>query len=36
MPESRALLLNGTFIDASGDYEQKPGRSQQIFETGWA
>jgi hypothetical protein len=35
IPENSAVLLNGTFIDTAGDYEQKPGRSKQIFDSGW-
>lgn len=36
-PENRCVLLNGTFIDPStGEvYEQKPTRSQQLYESGW-
>jgi len=34
--ESMSVLLNGTFVNkASEAYEQKPKRSQQIFDTGW-
>ena len=34
--ESPSVLLNGTFVNDDGEvYEQKPGRSKQIFETGW-
>jgi hypothetical protein len=36
VPESMAVLLNGTFVNGAGDaYEQKPDRSKQLFETGW-
>jgi|SRR5712691_438637 len=36
VPESTSVLLNGTFVNAAGEvYEQKPGRSKQIFDTGW-
>ncbi len=36
VPESNAVLLNGTFVNDAGEvYEQKPGRSKQIFDTGW-
>ena len=36
LPESVAVLLNGTFVDKAGEaYEQKPNRSRQIFDTGW-
>jgi hypothetical protein len=35
-PGSPTVLLNGTFVsDAGAVYEQKPGRSRQIFDTGW-
>jgi hypothetical protein len=35
-PESPTILLNGTFVnDAGAVHEQKPGRSKQIFDTGW-
>jgi hypothetical protein len=31
-----SILLNGTFVNDDGQvYEQKPGRSQQLFESGW-
>lgn len=34
--EGSSILLNGTFVDHDGnDYEQKPDRSQQLFESGW-
>jgi hypothetical protein len=36
IPESRSVLLNGTFVNDAGEvYEQKPGRSKQIFDCGW-
>lgn len=37
IPESRCVLLNGTFIDPSSGkvYEQKPTRSQQLHASGW-
>ena len=36
LPDKPAVLLNGTFINAHGDaYEQKPGRSKQIADSGW-
>ncbi|UUZ65473.1 hypothetical protein LP417_13760 [Polaromonas sp. P1-6] len=36
VPESMSVLLNGTFVNDAGEpYEQKPGRSKQIFDTGW-
>jgi hypothetical protein len=36
LPENSAVLLNGTFIDAEGEaYERKPGRSKQLFDSGW-
>lgn len=36
IPESLSVLLNGSFVDEAGaTYEQKPGRSKQIFDTGW-
>jgi hypothetical protein len=36
VPESASVLLNGTFVNEAGEeYEQKPGRSKQIFESGW-
>jgi hypothetical protein len=35
-PEISAVLLNGTFVDLRGtEYEQKPGRSKELHETGW-
>jgi len=35
-PDVPSVLLNGTFVNDAGDvYEQKPGRSKQIFDTGW-
>lgn len=34
--EPPSILLNGTFVNDDGQaYEQKPGRSQQLFESGW-
>ena len=37
MPHEAAILLNGTFVDDAGrEYEQKPGRSAGLYETGWA
>ncbi|WP_155631634.1 hypothetical protein [Burkholderia stagnalis] len=34
--ENSSILFNGTFVSDDGsDYEQKPSRSQQIFESGW-
>ena len=31
-----SILLNGTFVNDAGQaYEQKPHRSQQLFESGW-
>ena len=36
IPESLSVLLNGSFVDEAGAaYEQKPNRSEQIFDTGW-
>jgi hypothetical protein len=36
IPESGVVLLNGTFVNDTGEeYEQKPGRPKQIFESGW-
>ena len=36
LPEVPSILFNGTFVNELGDaYEQKPGRSIQLFETGW-
>jgi hypothetical protein len=35
-PANPTVLLNGTFVsDGGAVYEQKPGRSKQIFDTGW-
>lgn len=36
-PENGYVLLNGTFIDPNTEeiYEQKPARSQQLYESGW-
>jgi len=34
--EQASVLLNGTFVSEDGtDFEQKPGRSQQLLESGW-
>lgn len=34
--EPPSILLNGTFVNDAGEaYEQKPHRSQQLFESGW-
>lgn len=31
-----AVLLNGSFVNGAGEaYEQKPGRSKQLFDIGW-
>jgi hypothetical protein len=36
VPDEPAVLLNGTFVNNAGqEYEQKPGRSQEIFDSGW-
>jgi hypothetical protein len=36
MPEQIAVLLNGSFVNESGVYyEQKPGRSAELFACGW-
>jgi hypothetical protein len=36
IPENAAILLNGTFVNEAGEeYEQKPGRSKELFESGW-
>jgi hypothetical protein len=36
VPDSASILLNGTFVNAAGEaFEQKPGRSKQIFDSGW-
>lgn len=36
VPGSASVLLNGTFVDDAGKaYENKPGRSKQIFDCGW-
>lgn len=36
VPEHSAVLLNGSFINPMGEYyEQKPGRSSELFERGW-
>lgn len=35
-PQTSSILLNGTFVRDDGEaYEQKPDRSQQLFESGW-
>jgi hypothetical protein len=35
-PTNPVVLLNGTFVNAVGEvHEQKPGRSKQLFNTGW-
>ncbi len=35
-PEQPAVLLNGSFMNEEGlYYEQKPGRSAELFERGW-
>jgi hypothetical protein len=35
-PSEPSVLLNGTFVnDGGGVYEQKPGRSTHLFDTGW-
>lgn len=35
-PEQQAILLNGSFMNEEGMYfEQKPGRSAELFEIGW-
>jgi hypothetical protein len=35
-PESPSIVLNGTFVSDDGIvYEQKPGRSKELFESGW-
>jgi hypothetical protein len=34
--ERASVLLNGTFLSDEGrTYEQKPGRSAQLFQSGW-
>ena len=34
--EGTSVLLNGSFVNQAGEaYEQKPGRSQQLFDSGW-
>lgn len=34
--EEPSVLLNGTFIDEKGSaFDQKPGRSKELFEQGW-
>ena len=36
VPDDTSVLLNGSFVRNSDEpYEQKPGRSMQLFETGW-
>lgn len=35
-PEHVAVLLNGSFVNKAGSYyEQKPGRSAELFACGW-
>lgn len=35
-PNSSSIVLNGTFVSDDGIvYEQKPGRSKELFESGW-
>ena len=35
-PEPCAVLLNGSFVNVAGRYyEQKPGRSKELFKCGW-
>lgn len=35
-PESSSIVFNGTFVSDDGIvYEQKPGRSKELFESGW-
>ncbi|HET7865926.1 MAG TPA: hypothetical protein VFL86_16115 [Burkholderiaceae bacterium] len=35
-PEEAAVLLNGSFVNRAGlCYEQKPGRSAELFARGW-
>jgi hypothetical protein len=34
--ENSSVLLNGSFVNSTGSfYEQKPGRSQHLFDVGW-
>jgi hypothetical protein len=34
--DNPAVLLNGSFVNGAGEaYEQKPGRSKQLFDSGW-
>lgn len=36
IPEQPAVLLNGTFVDDTGaEFDQKPRRSQELYERGW-
>jgi hypothetical protein len=36
MPEQPAVLLNGSFVNEAGKYyEQKSGRSTELFSCGW-
>jgi hypothetical protein len=36
VPGSGLILLNGTFVNCTGDvYEQKPERAKQLYNTGW-
>jgi hypothetical protein len=34
-PACDEILLNGTFINEDGDFEQKPNRSKDLWERGW-
>jgi hypothetical protein len=34
-PACDEILLNGTFINEDGDFEQKPSRSKDLWERGW-
>jgi hypothetical protein len=35
-PDNASVLLNGSFVNVSGElYEQKPTRSEQLFNSGW-
>jgi hypothetical protein len=36
IPDSPAVLLNGTFLNDAGEFfDQKPDRSQQLYDRGW-
>jgi len=36
IPESPEVLLNGSFVNDQGEYfDQKPGRSYDLYEHGW-